>query len=99
MFLLLTLNEYMIAGLFIILLMENVFSHFSHFLNTKYLNLFHATTSIPSESNFFRIEVIFRCAKNSILRLFLLRLFYIHIACGLEFVPDFAFQEYQVNNH
>ena len=83
----------MIAGLFIILLMENVFSHFSHFLNTKYLNLFHATTSIPSESNFFRIEVIFRCAKNSILRLFL------HIACGLEFVPDFAFQEYQVNNH
>ena len=37
------------------------------------------------ESNLFRIELIFRCAEISLLRLFL------RIICRLEFVPDFAF--------
>ena len=37
------------------------------------------------ESNLFPIELIFRCAKISLLRLFL------RIVCRLEFVRDFAF--------
>ena len=45
------------------------------------------------ESNLFRIELIFRCAKTSLLRLSL------RIVCSLEFLPDFAFSEYQINNH
>ena len=45
------------------------------------------------ESNLFRIELIFRRSKTSLLRLSL------RIVCSLEFVPDFAFSEYQINNH
>ena len=37
------------------------------------------------ESNLFRIELIFRCGKVSLLRLFL------RIVCKVEFVSDFAF--------
>ena len=37
------------------------------------------------ESNLFRIELIFRCAKIILLRLSL------RIVCRLEFVPDIAF--------
>ena len=43
----------------------------------------------PKESNLFRVELIFRCAKISLLILSL------RIFCWLEFVPDFVFQEYQ----
>ena len=41
------------------------------------------------ESNLFRIELIFRCAKISLLRLSL------RIVCRLEFVPDFDFSRHK----
>ena len=37
------------------------------------------------DSNLFWVELIFRCAKTSLLRLSM------RIVCRLEFVPDFAF--------
>ena len=45
------------------------------------------------EPNLFQIELIFRRTKISLLRLSL------RIVCSLEFVPDFAFSEYQIKNH
>ena len=44
------------------------------------------------KSNLFRIELIFRRAKISLLRLSL------RIICSLEFVPNFAFSQYRVNS-
>ena len=44
------------------------------------------------ESNLFRIELIFRHAKISLLRLSL------RMVCSLKVVPDFGFSEYQINN-
>ena len=45
------------------------------------------------KSNLFRIELIFRRAKISLLRLSL------RIVCSLEFVQDFAFSECQMNRY
>ena len=60
--------------------------------NTILISILSLITS-AKESNLFRIELIFRCAKTSLLRLSL------RIVCSLEFLPDFAFSEYQINNH
>ena len=57
------------------------------------LTLILSLITSAKESNLFRMELIFRRAKISLLRLSL------RIVCSLEFVPDFAFSEYQINNH
>ena len=54
-----------------------------HIINISILSLIISV----KESNLFRIELIFRCAKISLLKLSL------SIVCRLECVPNFAFSK------
>ena len=64
--------------------------------NIKILTILISILSLitsAKESSLFRTELIFTRAKINLLRLSL------RIACSLEIAPDFAFSEYQSNNH